>query len=94
VASAIDVIVLTTRFSDGGRGLTEIAEVLPLDAEGHYHVQKMFEHRISEGGGDVKTAGALLPTGKISAFAYEPKVRILREHWGKAAEMFDVDKEK
>jgi pilus assembly protein CpaF len=93
VASAIDVIVLTTRFSDGRRGLTEIAEVLPLDTEGHYHVQKMFEHRIAEGGGDVKQAGALLPSGKISSFAYEPRVRILREHWGKAAELFDVKKD-
>lgn len=92
VASAIDVIVLMTRFSDGLRGLTEIAEVLPLDSEGHYHVQKMFEHGISDGGGDVKQAGALLPTGKISAFAYEPKVRLLREHWGRAKGMFDVEK--
>jgi hypothetical protein len=53
----------------------------------------MFEHRIAGGGGDIKQAGALLPNPKISSFAYEPKVRILRDHWGRAAELFDVKKD-
>jgi len=42
IASAIDVIIQATRFSDGRRGLTEISEVLPLDDQGHYRLLDMF----------------------------------------------------
>ena len=43
VASAIDVVVQMTRFTDGRRGLTEIAEVLPLDDDGRYQLAEMFK---------------------------------------------------
>jgi pilus assembly protein CpaF len=91
IASAIDVIVLMTRFSDGRRGLTEIAEILPLDSDGHYRVQRMFEYGLAPAGSDDKpSAGALQPTGKTSAFASEPKVRLLRSQWGRAEAMFEI----
>jgi pilus assembly protein CpaF len=83
IASAIDVIVLTTRFSDGSRKVSEVAEVLPLSSEGHYRVQKLFTIGMGEGGG-----GELQWSGRTSSFAGEPKVKLLREQWGEAAKFF------
>jgi len=91
ITSAIDVIVQMARFSDGRRGLTEIAEVLPLDADGHYRVQQMFEYVLAPARGeDDRSAGSLLPTGKTSAFADESNVRLLRPQWGSAAGLLDA----
>ncbi len=84
IASAIDVIVLTTRFSDGSRKVSEVAEVLPLSAEGHYRVQKLFTIGLAEGG----QGGVLQWSGRTSSFAGEPKVKLLREQWGEAGKFF------
>ena len=84
IASAIDVVVQATRFSDGRRGLTEITEVLPLDNEGHYQVQEMFEYTLDGG-----AVGSLQPSGKKSSFSNEPKIKMLHENWGKAKSCFD-----
>jgi len=84
ITSAIDVIVQVTRFSDGRRGLTEIAEVLPLDDEGHYKVQMMFQYTL-----DDNAVGSLQPSGKKSSFSCEPKIKMLHESWGKAKSYFD-----
>ena len=45
IASAINLVVQVARFPDGSRGLTEISEVLPLDADGHYQERRMVEYR-------------------------------------------------
>ena len=84
IASAIDVVVQVTRFSDGRRGLTEIAEVLPLDNDGHYQVQMMFQYNLDNSG-----VGTLQSTGKKSSFSHEPKIKMLHESWGKAKSCFD-----
>ncbi len=39
IASAMDVIVQVTRFTDGRRALTQISEVLPLGDDGKYRLQ-------------------------------------------------------
>ncbi len=48
ISSAIDVIVQMTRFTDGRRGLTQIAEVVPLADDGHYRLQDMFVYELAE----------------------------------------------
>ncbi len=91
IASAIDVVVVVTRFSDGRRGLTEISEVLPLDANGHYRVRGMFEYRLGERGAKESEQGRLYWTGRGSSFADEPKIRVLGPQWGKAKALFEKD---
>jgi len=88
IASAIDIIVQVTRFNDGRRGLTQICEVLPLDADGHYRMNDMFEYRLAEDADGKAGKGALAWTGNRSAFADEPKVRILRDSWKLTRKMF------
>jgi pilus assembly protein CpaF len=85
IASAIDVIVQLTRFNDGRRGLTQIAEVLPLDADGCYKLRAVFEYALGE---ERMGRGSLAWLGDRSSFADEPKVRVLREQWGQAAPLF------
>jgi pilus assembly protein CpaF len=90
IASAIDVIIQMTRFSDGRRELTEIAEVLPLDDQGHYRLEDRFTYRLFEGDAGKLGRGALAWTGRGSIFADEPKVKILRDRWQLAAPIFDT----
>ncbi len=94
IASAIDVVVVVTRFSDGRRELTEISEVLPLDANGHYHVRGMFEYRLPERGVKEGEQGRLYWTGLDSSFADEPKIRVLGPQWGKAGPIFEKNPKK
>jgi pilus assembly protein CpaF len=88
IASAIDVAVLMARFPDGSRGLTEISEVLPLNADGHYQERRMFEYRLEVKDGLETGRGGLAPTGAQSSFAEEPKIRLLEPHWSRAAPYF------
>ena len=83
IASALDVVIQMTRFSDGRRGVTQICEVLDLDADGHYQLQEMFRYDIDDQGG-----GALVWTGRQCAFRQEPKVRALRGELDLSGPMF------
>jgi pilus assembly protein CpaF len=89
IASALDVIVQVTRFNDGRRGLTEIAEVLPLSDDGHYCLQDMFIYRLGEGAEGKQGKGRLVWTGLKSTFVDDPKVRVLRDMWDLTRRMFD-----
>jgi pilus assembly protein CpaF len=91
IASAIDVIVLMTRLNDGRRVITEIAEVQPLDAEGHYHVKAMFEYQLSREKGAPHDSGSLEWCGEKSSFIGEAKLRVLESQWGAAAKFFTPD---
>jgi hypothetical protein len=75
VTSAIDVIVQLTRFPDGRRSVTGVAEVLPLDAQGRYAVRDIFVYRLEEKSDSDK--GQLVWTGAKSQFGDEPKLRVL-----------------
>jgi pilus assembly protein CpaF len=86
VTSAIDVIVQMTRFPDGRRSVTGIAEVLPLDRDGRYAVRDIFLYRLSqEAGSDM---GELVWTGAGSQFGDEPKMRVLAREAKLTAEIF------
>ncbi|MBS3733919.1 MAG: CpaF family protein [Phycisphaerae bacterium] len=93
IASAIDVIIQVTRFPDGRRGLTQLAEVLPLDDDGHYVLRDMFRYELSEEAGDGIDHGTLTWTGTGSAFTDEPKMRVLRDQWQLTREVFEPDAE-
>ncbi|HNX26700.1 MAG TPA: CpaF/VirB11 family protein, partial [Phycisphaerae bacterium] len=84
ISSAMDVIVLMTRLKDGRRCITEISEVLPLEEDGHYRVQKMFSFDVK----DESDVGRLAWAGQRSTFYDEPKIRINRPEWRDAAKFF------
>ena len=91
IASAIDVVIQMTRFTDGRRGLTQICEVLPLSDEGHYRLQEMFTYQLDEGGHARDGHGQLQWTGTKSVFRKEPKMRILKERWDLTEKLFEAD---
>ena len=74
VASAIHIIVQMMRFADGGRRIVQIAQVLPLDEHGRYHVEDLFILRMPEGEHEMAKA-RLEWTGKKLAFRDEVAVR-------------------
>ena len=90
IASAIDVIIQVTRFTDGRRGLTEISEVLPLDDNGRYRLDEMFRYELGEGEQADAGVGVLAWTGVKSVFAEEPKVRVLRPQQELTREIFAI----
>ena len=90
VASSIDVVVQVTRFNDGRRGLTQVAEVLPLDDNGRYHLADIFTYVWAEGAAG-EAGGRLEWTGQPSRFAGEPKVRVQRRLMGPAADVFAAE---
>jgi pilus assembly protein CpaF len=93
VASAIDVIVQVTRFNDGRRALTQISEVLPLDADGHYRVADIFRFRLADGAEGKLGKGGLVWTGQTSQYRDEPKVHAQLADMGPAAPIFGVEAE-
>jgi pilus assembly protein CpaF len=87
IASAIDVIIQATRFNDGRRGLTQISEVLPLEADGRYRLRNMFAYELDEDGEG--SSGRLVWTKQQSSFVGEPKIRVLKKNMGEAAHIFE-----
>lgn len=84
VASAINVIIQTSRFNDGSRKLTHIYEALGLDEAGEYKLYPLFEfkHR----GNDPTTGkiqGIIEPVGNLPTFIDEIRARGLHfdENW-------------
>jgi pilus assembly protein CpaF len=72
IASAVNVIVQTSRMNDGSRKLTHVAETLGLNASGGYDLRMLFEWK--QTGVDATTGkvlGALSPTGELPTFLDE-----------------------
>ncbi len=76
IHSAIDVLVQMTRFTDGRRSVTGIAEVLDLDRDGRYQVRNLFTYELDEAG--ATGMGKLVWTGAKSVFRDEASMRVLR----------------
>jgi len=73
VASAIHVIIQMMRFVDGSRRVVQIAQVLPLDEHGRYHVEDLFILRMPPGERELIKA-TLEWTGAKLAFRNEVAV--------------------
>lgn len=84
VASAVQIIVQTSRFNDGSRKLTHIVEVLDLGPNGEYQIHPLFQfvHRgFHPETGEV--LGQMEPTGLLPTFVDDIKHRGMRfdERW-------------
>lgn len=71
VASAVDLIVQISRFSDGSRRVAAISEVLGFNADGSYNVVPIFELSRMVRRSDGTLQGQILPTGNIPSFMGE-----------------------
>lgn len=71
IGSAIDVVVQASRFADGSRRLSSIAEVRGFANDGTYNVVPIYEVgrmiRLPDG----KLKGDILPTGELPSFMSE-----------------------
>jgi pilus assembly protein CpaF len=72
IASAVNVIVQTSRMNDGSRKITHVAETQGLDAQGGYALSMLFEfHQSGVDPKSGKVLGALAPTGTLPSFVEE-----------------------
>jgi pilus assembly protein CpaF len=92
VASAIDLIVQTSRLPNGTRRITHITEILPLTEGGQYQTQDIF---VYQAGGKAKdlSAGALRWTGIQPTFAEEIWVHGLDKMISAARRVFGMEEE-
>jgi pilus assembly protein CpaF len=72
VASAVHVIIQLQRFDDGSRRVSDISEVLGLDASGTYVVQPLFQFLATGRNAEGFLTGSLQWTGVRPTFASEP----------------------
>jgi pilus assembly protein CpaF len=72
IASAVNIIVQTSRMNDGSRKITHVAECVGLDEEGHYRLRMLFEFK--QTGVDAASGavlGSLRATGERPTFSDE-----------------------
>ena len=89
VASAIDLVVQITRFSeDGSRKVTRISEAFGLDEQNRYQTQDLFLCKLHGKKEDGRLDAALEVTGKSPTFASEAyeqgmerRVKLTKEMW-------------
>lgn len=75
VAAAVQIIIQTSRFNDGSRKLTHIAEVLGLDTNGEYKIQPIFVFRHRGNDTNGKVQGEMEATGIKPTFLKEIEER-------------------
>jgi pilus assembly protein CpaF len=76
IASAVNVIVQTSRMNDGSRKITHVAECLGLDESGGYQLRMLFEWRpAGVDGATGKVLGQLAATGARPSFVDELRGR-------------------
>lgn len=75
IASAIDLVVQTTRLSDGSRKITQITEIAGMLDETHINLQDIFIFRQTGIDKEQKVIGDFLPLGNIPTYYDEMKAR-------------------
>jgi pilus assembly protein CpaF len=71
IALAINVLVQQTRFADGSRRVTSIAEVVGMQDDGDIEVREIFGFRRTGTGSDGKVTGEFYATGYLPSFLDE-----------------------
>jgi pilus assembly protein CpaF len=71
IASAIDIVVQISRYSDGTRRIASVAEVLGFQPDGSYHVESIYEMSRLTKQPDGKLKGQIEPTGTLPSFMEE-----------------------
>jgi len=71
LASAIELIVQTSRFNDGSRKITHVSEVCGLNDEDNYQINDVFVFKGTGKDKKGKIIGKLIPTGYVPTYAKE-----------------------
>ena len=71
VASAVDLIIQVSRFSDGSRRIAAISEIVGLNADGSYEVNPIFQMSRMIRRPDGKLEGQIEPSGNLPTFMNE-----------------------
>jgi pilus assembly protein CpaF len=71
IALAVNVLVQQTRFADGSRRVTSVAEVVGMQDDGDIEVREIFGFRRTGTGSDGKVAGEFYATGYLPSFLDE-----------------------
>jgi pilus assembly protein CpaF len=75
IASAIDMIVHTSRLSDGSRKIVQISEITGMSDEMHISMQDIFTFNQTGVNNQGKVEGFFRPTGKIPTFIEDIRKR-------------------
>ncbi|HEY3593767.1 MAG TPA: hypothetical protein VGL13_07835, partial [Polyangiaceae bacterium] len=68
IGASIDVIVQQSRFSDGSRRVSEIAEVVGLDHDGEFELRPLFRFERTGMGPNGEVLGHYRATGYLPSF--------------------------
>jgi len=68
IASSIHLIVQQSRFSDGSRRVTSVAEVVGIDDDGEVELREIFAFKMTSAGIGQKVEGEFLATGYLPSF--------------------------
>jgi pilus assembly protein CpaF len=71
IAASIHVVVQQSRFSDGARRVTSIAEVAGISDEGELEIREIYRFQLQEVDGTGKTIGQFSATGTLPSFLDE-----------------------
>ncbi|MDZ4676943.1 MAG: CpaF family protein [Oligoflexia bacterium] len=71
LASAVQIVVQISRFSDGGRRISHISEVRGLNSDKTYNVVDIYHMSPMKREADGRLTGGLLPTGEVPTFVDE-----------------------
>jgi hypothetical protein len=75
IASAINIIVQISRFSDGSRKITHVSEVLGMDKDGQIEVKDIFRYKQTNLDENGKVHGEFYATTHIPEFVSELQAR-------------------
>ncbi len=68
IASSIHLIVQQSRFSDGSRRVTSVAEVVGIDDDGEVELREIFAFKLKSAGVGKKVEGEFLASGYLPSF--------------------------
>jgi pilus assembly protein CpaF len=75
LAASVHLVVQQCRLSDGSRKITEIAELVGIDADGELELHPIYRFTRSGTAPDGRVLGELAPTGRLPSFLSEFRVR-------------------
>lgn len=68
IASSVHLIVQQTRFSDGSRRVSNVAEVVGIDDDGEVELREIYRFRVKRAGAGRKVEGEFVATGYLPSF--------------------------
>jgi pilus assembly protein CpaF len=68
IASSVHLIVQQTRFSDGSRRVTHIAEVVGIDDDGEVELREIFRFKVTKAHAASRVEGEFVPSGYLPTF--------------------------